>query len=163
MARTSKSGPKESAGLLLFRHRDGKVEVLLGHPGGPFWARKDEGAWSIPKGLIEPGEDKLAAARREFAEETGHAPAGAVIALGALKQPGGKIVWAWAIEGDWDERELASNTFAMEWPRGSGRTQAFPELDRAGWFSLDEAGRKIIKGQAAFLDHLTRHLDEPAA
>jgi predicted NUDIX family NTP pyrophosphohydrolase len=147
--------PLESAGLMLFRRSaGGNLEVLLVHPGGPFWARKDEGAWTIPKGLIEQNEDKLAAARREFSEETGHTPQGTALSLGWLRQAGGKVVHAWAIEGDWDVAALNSNAFSMEWPRGSGRLKSFPEVDRAQWFGLDEARVKILKGQAGFLDRL---------
>jgi predicted NUDIX family NTP pyrophosphohydrolase len=144
----------QSAGLLLFRQRDKHVQVLLGHPGGPFWSRKDEGAWTIPKGLIGPGESPLLAARREFAEETGYPPAGEAIALGNARQPGGKVVHVWAIEEDWDPADLQSNTFEMEWPPRSGQRQSFPELDRASWFGVAAARLKILKGQAAFLDRL---------
>ena len=148
------SSKLQSAGLLLFRQMDGDIEVLLGHPGGPFWRRKDEGAWTIPKGLIAPGESQLSAARREFAEETGHDPSGDSIPLGSATQPGGKVVHAWAIEGDWDPADLASNTFEMEWPPRSGRRQSFPEIDRAVWFRVAEAREKILKGQAVFIDRL---------
>ena len=127
---------------------------MLGHPGGPFWSRKDQGAWTIPKGLMEPGESPLSAAQREFAEETGYRPGGEAIPLGSAKQPGGKVVHVWAIEADWDPAELQSNTFEMEWPPRSGRRQSFPELDRASWFSVAEARLKILKGQAVFLDYL---------
>jgi predicted NUDIX family NTP pyrophosphohydrolase len=144
----------QSAGLLLFRHSDGDTEVLLGHPGGPFWRRKDLGAWSIPKGLIAPGENPLAAARREFAEETGHHPRGETIPLGNAKQPGGKIVHVWAVQDDWDTAGLQSNTFQMEWPPRSGRRQSFPEIDRADWFNIADARLKILKGQAIFIDRL---------
>ena len=144
----------QSAGLLLFRQRDKNVQVLLGHPGGPFWSRKDQGAWTIPKGLIGPSESPLSAAQREFAEETGYRPGGEAIPLGSAKQPGGKVVHVWAIEEDWDPADLQSNTFEMEWPPRSGRRQSFPEIDRASWFSVAEARLKILKGQAVFLDHL---------
>ena len=130
------------------------MEVLLVHPGGPLWARKDEGAWSIPKGEMEEGEDPLAAARREFAEETGAAPEGEFAALQPVKQPGGKLVYAWAIRGDFDPASLRCNTFSMEWPPRSGRRREFPEVDRAQWFPLAEARRKILKGQAPLLDQL---------
>jgi predicted NUDIX family NTP pyrophosphohydrolase len=146
----------QSAGLLLFRQRDKHVQVLLGHPGGPFWIRKDQGAWTIPKGLIGPGESPLSAARREFAEETGYRPAGEAIALGGARQPGGKVVHVWAIEEDWDPTDLQSNTFKMEWPPRSGQRQSFPELDRASWFGVAEARLKILKGQAVFLDRLLK-------
>ena len=148
----------QSAGLLLFRQRDKKVQVLLAHPGGPFWSRKDQGVWTIPKGLIGPSESLLSAAQREFAEETGYRPGGEAIPLGSAKQPGGKVVHVWAIEEDWDPVDLRSNTFEMEWPPRSGRRQSFPELDRASWFGVAEARLKILKGQAAFLDHLLETL-----
>jgi predicted NUDIX family NTP pyrophosphohydrolase len=143
---------------LLFRQRDKKVQVLLAHPGGPFWSRKDQGVWTIPKGLIGPSESLLSAAQREFAEETGYRPGGEAIPLGSAKQPGGKVVHVWAIEGDWDPVDLQSNTFEMEWPPRSGRRQSFPEIDRASWFGIVEARLKILKGQAAFLDHLLETL-----
>lgn len=149
--------PLHTAGILLYRRRGGVLEVLLVHPGGPFWARKDLGAWSIPKGLCDPGEDPLAAARREFEEETGCAVDGECIPLGELRQPSGKIVHAWAVEGDLDAGRIRSNTFAMEWPRGSGAMREFPEVDRAEWFDLDAARARIIKGQAPFLDRLAQH------
>ena len=144
----------QSAGLLLFRRRDKHVQVLLGHPGGPFWSRKDQGAWTIPKGLIAPGESPRSTAQREFAEETGHCPRGQAIPLGTAKQPGGKVMYVWAIQDDWDPAHLQSNTFEMEWPPRSGRRQSFPEIDRASWFSVAEARFKILKGQAVFLDRL---------
>lgn len=151
-----------SAGLLLFREASGGVEVLLIHPGGPFWKNKDDGAWSIPKGLCEPGEDLLVAARREFEEETGFSVPEEAIALAPLRQPGGKVVHAWAVRRDLDAAAARSNTFFMEWPPGSGRQMAFPEADRAEWFSLETARRKILKGQAPFLDQLERKLAETA-
>jgi predicted NUDIX family NTP pyrophosphohydrolase len=144
----------QSAGLLLFRPRDNHIQVLLGHPGGPFWRRRDQGVWTIPKGLIAPGESSLSTALREFVEETGHRPAGEPLALGSAKQPGGKVVHVWAVQGDWDPVELQSNTFEMEWPPRSGRRQEFPEIDRAAWFSIAEARAKILKGQAVFMDRL---------
>jgi predicted NUDIX family NTP pyrophosphohydrolase len=137
---------KISAGILLFRRRP-DLEVLLAHPGGPFWAKKDAGSWSIPKGLADEGEDLLAAAKREFLEETGVTVEGEFLDLGAHKQPGGKTVVAWAHEGDFDPASLASNMFSLEWPPRSGRTAQFPEVDRAAWFSIDEALMKINKGQ----------------
>lgn len=143
-----------SAGLLLFRRSAQGPEVLLAHPGGPYWRHKDAGAWGIPKGEPEPGEDLLAAARREFAEETGCTPAGDGVSLGAARQPGGKLVHVWAVEGDWDPAALSSNTFEMEWPPRSGRRASFPEVDRAAWFDLDAARMRILKGQAVFLDRL---------
>ncbi len=148
--------PKESAGLLLFRRRAGELEVFLVHPGGPFWAKKDQAAWSIPKGEFSSGEEPLAAAKREFAEETGFTPGGAYRALGSHKQPGGKIVHAWAVEADCDPAAIRSNTFTMEWPPRSGRKQEFPEIDRAAWFALAAAREKIHKGQVAVLDALAR-------
>src|SRR5262245_6260865 len=138
--------PKTSAALLLFRRRD-TLEVLIAHMGGPFWARKDAGAWSIPKGEYTV-EEPLDAARREFAEEMGsQAPSGEVISLGSVKQSGGKVVTAFAIEGDFDLAGFHSNTFELEWPRGSGRTQEFPEVDRAEWVTVDVAREKLVKGQ----------------
>jgi predicted NUDIX family NTP pyrophosphohydrolase len=145
---------KRSAGLLLFKRRDGKVQVFLVHPGGPFWRKKDAGAWSIPKGEYEEGEDPLAAAKREFEEETGIKPQGKFIALGEIKQPSGKVVSAWAFEGDCSPKEIQSNTFSMEWPPKSGHKREFPEVDRADWFALDDARRRIVKGQIGFLDRL---------
>ena len=145
---------KQSAGLLLYRHKDDGVEILLGHPGGPFWRNKDLGSWSIPKGLIVEGETPLAAAKREFAEETGHRPRAKSLPLGEARQPGGKIVHVWAVEDDWEPIELQSNMFEMEWPPRSGQRQTFSELDRAEWFGIPEARTKILKGQAVFLDRL---------
>ncbi len=150
--------PKKSAGLLLFREPEGKLEVLLAHPGGPFWSKKDDGAWSIPKGEIAEGEDPLTAARREFEEEMGAFPEGEFIALDAVKQPGGKLVYAWALRGDFDPAQLKSNTFSIEWPPKSGRQKEFPEVDRAEWFPLDAARTKISKGQIALLDQLQAKL-----
>jgi predicted NUDIX family NTP pyrophosphohydrolase len=148
-----------SAGLLLFRRSGSALEVMLVHMGGPFWSRRDSGAWSIPKGEHGPAEDPLAAARREFAEETGlAAPAGDPIDLGVVRQRSGKLVHAWAIEADLDVAEITSNTFALEWPRGSGRIREFPEVDRAGWFELDAAREKLVKGQAPFLQTLAERL-----
>ena len=138
----------------MYRRRAGTLEVFLVHPGGPFWARKDAGAWSIPKGEIDPTEEPLAAARREFAEETGLAAAGAFRPLAPVTQAGGKIVQAWAVEGDLDPSILQSNTFSIEWPPRSGRQRTFPEVDRAAWFSLDVAREKINPAQAALLDEL---------
>ncbi len=146
--------PKKSAGLLIFRQVSGYLEVLLVHPGGPFWAKKDEGAWSIPKGLLEEGEEPQAAAKREFVEETGFVPEGEMIPLEPLLQPSGKLVYAWAMRGNFDPALLKSNTFSMEWPTKSGQKADFPEVDRADWFCLDEARKKISKGQLGFLDQL---------
>jgi predicted NUDIX family NTP pyrophosphohydrolase len=150
----------QSAGLLLFRVRDNYIQVLLGHPGGPFWRRRDQGVWTIPKGLISPGETSLAAAMREFAEETGHRPAGKPFALGSETQPGGKVVHVWAVQGDWDPAELQSNTFEMEWPPRSGQRQEFPEIDHAAWFGIAEARAKILKGQAVFIKRLLEAIDK---
>jgi predicted NUDIX family NTP pyrophosphohydrolase len=150
--------PQRSAGILLYRHRRGGVEVLLVHPGGPFWAGKDEGVWSIPKGLYATGEDPLAAARREFAEETGAEVDGEAVALGSFRQSSAKIVDAWAIEGEFDPAGLKSNTFTLEWPPRSGTIREVPEVDRAGWFTPEEAARKILKGQRPILEALLRQL-----
>jgi predicted NUDIX family NTP pyrophosphohydrolase len=146
--------PKQSAGLLLFRESHGAIEVLLVHPGGPFWARKDAGAWSIPKGEFDAGEEPLTAARREFEEETGQAVTGEFIALQPVRQPSGKVVHAWAVRADFDPARLRSNTFTIEWPPKSGRSREFPEVDRAAWFALDEARKKIQPGQRPLLDQL---------
>lgn len=152
--------PKLSAGLLLYRVRSGHVEVLIGHPGGPFWARKDDGAWSIPKGEYDSGEDPWQAAVREFAEELGSpAPPGPRIALEPVKQPSGKVLSVFAVGADFDTAEARSNTFSMEWPRGSGRLQEFPELDRVAWLPVAQARRKLLKGHRVFLDRLMAHPD----
>jgi predicted NUDIX family NTP pyrophosphohydrolase len=150
--------PKTAAGLLLYRRGPSGVEVLLAHPGGPFWVRKDLGAWTIPKGEIGPGEEPVVAARREFREEIGLDVSGPIEPLGQIKQPGGKVVRVWTAEGDFDPAQLASNTFEMEWPKGSGRMRVFPEVDRASWFDLAEARRRILPGQAPFLDALVAAL-----
>jgi len=149
---------KRSAGILLYRQGPGKLEVLLIHPGGPFWTRKDLGAWSIPKGEIGESEDPLAAARRELREETGLDPDGEFIALEPIRQRSGKIVLAWALAGDCDPATITSNTFEMEWPPKSGRMQDFPEVDRAEWFALPEARAKILPAQEPLLDQLQRRL-----
>jgi predicted NUDIX family NTP pyrophosphohydrolase len=150
--------PKLSAGVLLYRVCDGVVEVLIAHPGGPFWARKDNGVWSIPKGEYTDGEDPWMAAQREFLEELGLAvPAGPRIDLGPLKQPSGKVVTAFAIHGDLDVTDARSNTFELEWPKGSGTMRDFPEVDRVGWFAAAQARTKLLKGQRAFLDRLMTH------
>jgi predicted NUDIX family NTP pyrophosphohydrolase len=146
--------PRHSAGILLYRRRKGSMEVLLVHPGGPFWAGKDDGAWSIPKGEYARGEEPLAAARREFAEETGVRVEGEAVALGSFRQSSAKIVDAWAIEGDFDPAALRSNTFTMEWPPRSGRMREVPEVDRAAWFTPEEAARKLLKGQRPILEAL---------
>ena len=150
--------PKASAGLLMFRRCGEGPEVLLVHPGGPFWTRRDQGAWSIPKGEFAPDEDPLAAARREFEEETGIWPEGEFIPLSPRRQPGGKVVHAWAFEGDCDPTAIVSNTFVMEWPPRSGRRQEFPEVDRAAWFPLEEAKRKLLSGQVGLIEELERSL-----
>jgi predicted NUDIX family NTP pyrophosphohydrolase len=147
---------KRSAGLLLYRIRKGAMEVFLAHPGGPYWANKDLGVWSIPKGEIDEGEDPLEAARREFEEETGFCPEGVFRELTPVRQRSGKIVHAWAVEGDCDPAAIRSNTFSMEWPPRSGRQQEFPEVDRAGWFAVDCAKEKILEGQRGLLDELRR-------
>jgi predicted NUDIX family NTP pyrophosphohydrolase len=147
-----------SAGLLLFRRVDGRLEIFLAHPGGPFWVRRDEGAWTIPKGGVEPGEDPLDAARREFIEETGITPSGEFIPLGSVRQRAGKIVHGWAWEGDADATTIISNMTQTEWPRGSGRRITYPEVDRCGWFSPEEARQRMNPAQAAFIDRLQQHL-----
>jgi predicted NUDIX family NTP pyrophosphohydrolase len=151
---------RRSGGIFLYRLRDGVPEVLLGHPGGPLFARKDETVWSALKGEIEPGEDPFEVARREFEEETGHpAPDGSPIDLGEIRQKGGKVVTAWALEGDLDPALARSNTFEMEWPPRSGRSAEFPEIDRVEWFDLDTARRKVNPAQVALLDRLAEALD----
>jgi predicted NUDIX family NTP pyrophosphohydrolase len=153
---------KISAGVLLFRRRPAGVEVMLVHPGGPFWAKKDLGAWSIPKGLADEGEDLLAAAKREFLEETGTAVEGEFLDLGAFRQPGGKTIVAWACEADFDPAALKSNTFSLEWPPRSGKTAEFPEVDKAAWYSIDEAVEKATKGQRPIVAALAERLDAAA-
>lgn len=151
---------RTSAGILLFRRGDGQLEVLLGHPGGPFGRAKDLGHWTLPKGEVEADEEFLAVACREFEEETGHPPPSATfIPLGETRQKGGKIVWAWACEGDLDPATSLSNTFMMEWPPGSGRLSEFPEIDRVAWFAPDEARRRLKAAQAVFVDRLEAHLE----
>jgi predicted NUDIX family NTP pyrophosphohydrolase len=146
---------RRSAGLLLFRHADQGLEVLLGHMGGPFWARKDAGAWTIPKGEPDPGEDLETTARREFAEELGlPVPAGRLHPLGEVRQSSGKVVTAWALEGDVDPDDVVPGTFELEWPPRSGRRQTFPELDRVAWFDLDTARAKVVTAQDVLLDRL---------
>jgi predicted NUDIX family NTP pyrophosphohydrolase len=146
--------PKASAGLMLYRVRDGALEVLLVHPGGPFWAKKDLGAWTIPKGQVEPEEDQLAAARREFEEELGLAPRGEFFALGTVTQKAGKVIRAWAFEGDCEPNAIKSNSFVIEWPPRSGKQQTFPEIDRAAFFGIEEAQRKINPAQVELLSRL---------
>jgi predicted NUDIX family NTP pyrophosphohydrolase len=150
------SGP--SAGLLLFRQEANGIELFLAHPGGPFWERRDTGAWTIPKGLSEESEDLLAAACREFQEETGVSPQGPFIPLGSVRQKAGKVVHAWAWEGDADPARVSSNTMQTEWPRGSGRWLTFPEVDRCAWFSPEIAREKINPAQAEFIDRLEAEL-----
>jgi predicted NUDIX family NTP pyrophosphohydrolase len=152
--------PVRSAGILLYRRGAAGPEVLLVHPGGPFWARKDEGAWSIPKGETADGESAVDCARREFAEETGSTLSlDDLVELGEVRQRSGKRVSAWAAEGDLDPESVRSNTFELEWPPRSGRTETFPEVDRAAWFALDEAARRLLPAQVDFLDRLREHLD----
>ena len=143
----------------MYRLRESRVEVFLVHPGGPFWAKKDLGAWSIPKGEYATGEDPLDAARREFAEETGFAPSGEFIPLGTVRQSGGKLVSVWAVEGDCDPAQVKSNVCMIEWPPRSGRKIEIPEVDQAGWFSLDEARERILKSQAPVIDLLLQRLN----
>jgi predicted NUDIX family NTP pyrophosphohydrolase len=151
--------PKRSAGLLLYRTADGVLEVLIGHPGGPFWARKDDGAWTILKGEYTEDEDPWEAAQREFAEELGMpAPAGDRVDLGTIRQPSGKVLTVFAVAATLDVTVAHSNTFELEWPRGSGRIQTFPEIDRVGWFPVTQARTKLLKGHVAFLDRLMQHL-----
>ena len=152
---------KESAGIVLYRYRDSTLEIFLVHPGGPFWKNKDSGAWSIPKGEFDLREDPLQAARREFHEETGCSVDGSFIALGPVRQAGGKIVHAWAVEGDCEAESISSNSFTIEWPPRSRQRKEFPEVDRAGWFSLQLAREKILKGQLMLLDKLQRILKDP--
>jgi predicted NUDIX family NTP pyrophosphohydrolase len=146
---------KHSAGILMFRRKPtAKVELLLVHPGGPFWAKKDESSWSLPKGEFSDDEDALLAARREFQEETGATVDGDFLTLSPVKQKSGKTIFAWAVEGDWDPRSLSSNTFELEWPRGSGKVRSYPEVDKAGWFDARTARIKLHPGQVAFVDQL---------
>ncbi|MBC8007901.1 MAG: NUDIX domain-containing protein [Prolixibacteraceae bacterium] len=154
---------KISAGILLYRMRTGTPEVFLVHPGGPFWVRKDVGAWSIPKGESEGGADLLDTAKREFFEETGSPIDGKFVSLTPLKQRSGKLVHAWAVEGDIDAASVRSNTFSMEWPPRSGKQQEFPEVDKGGWFTLSAAREKLLAGQLGFLDELeTKHFPPSA-
>lgn len=147
-----------SGGILLYRYEHGELQVMLVHPGGPFWANKDEGAWSIPKGVFEDNESPLEAARREFTEETGFDVDGEFIELGQARQRSNKVVHVWALEKTVDAAAARSNTFTMEWPRNSGQTREYPEADRAAWFNFDQARRKILRGQAEFLDRLADRL-----
>jgi len=151
--------PKKSAGLLLYRKKRGSMEVFLVHPGGPFWANKDDGAWSIPKGEFDAGEEALEAAKREFREETGLAAVGEYRPLKPIRQTGGKVVHAWAVDCDLDAGAVKSDTFSMEWPRGSGKMREFQEIDRAEWFKIDSARRKILKSQLGLLEQLEQAVD----
>lgn len=155
--------PLVSAGLLLYRRTAAEAEVFLVHPGGPYWARKDEGAWSVPKGLVDPGEDELECARREFREETGFEirTCGAAQDLGTFRQPGGKVLHIWAVEGDCDPEQLRSNLFTMEWPPRSGHSAQFPEVDRGGWFARPQALPKVVRGQRPILEKFFGSLTTP--
>jgi predicted NUDIX family NTP pyrophosphohydrolase len=156
----AKAAKKNSAGILPYRRvAGGSLEVLLVHPGGPFWAKKDEGAWSVTKGEFEPEEDGFAAAKREFAEETGTTVEGNFLGLKPLKQKSGKVVHAWAVEWDWDPSKLVSNAFEIEWPRGSGNVKSYPEVDKAAWFDVATARIKILAGQVGFIDELIACLE----
>jgi predicted NUDIX family NTP pyrophosphohydrolase len=156
---TADAAGRRSAGLLLYRDTGADVEVLLAHMGGPFWERRDEGAWSVPKGEYGPGETPEAAARREFEEELGlPSPEGPYVPLGEARQSSGKTVTVWAVEADLDPALVVPGTFTMEWPRGSGHVQEFPEIDRVGWFGLGPARTKLVAGQRVFLDRLADHL-----
>lgn len=160
MSRIDKTGIT-SAGILLYRRREGRLELLLAHPGGPFWVTKDLGHWTIPKGEVEPGEDLLDVARREFAEETGHEITGAAfVSLGEIRQKSGKVVIAWGVEGDLDPATARSNTFTMEWPPNSGRQESFPEIDRVEWFAPTEARERLKAAQVPFIDRLVTTLLE---
>jgi predicted NUDIX family NTP pyrophosphohydrolase len=155
---------RKSAALLLYRRRRGALEVLLAHPGGPIWARRDAGAWSVPKGEIEGGEEPQAVARREFEEETGQpAPDGDLVSLGEVRQKSGKVVTAWAVEGDLDPATSKSNTFPLEWPPGSGNWVDIPEVDRVAWFGLEEARTRLNPAQVVFVDRLAEATPEPRA
>jgi len=149
---------KKSAGILLYRFREGELQAFLVHPGGPFWARKDKAAWSIPKGEFDDSEDPLEAAKREFQEETGMPVTGDFIDLGECRQPSRKIIYAWAVEGDCDPAAIKSNTFEMEWPPKSGKYKSFPEVDKAAWFSAGDAKEKLHKGQVVLIDRLAEAL-----
>ena len=151
---------KKSAGILLYRFHNDLTEVLLVHPGGPYWAKKDLGAWSVPKGEFEPGENPLDAAKRELEEETGIKTEGNFIELTPVKQKSGKLVYAWALQKDIDPADIESNSFEMEWPPRSGMKKSFPEIDKAAWFNMDEAGSKIIDGQMPFFNELEAKLNE---
>jgi predicted NUDIX family NTP pyrophosphohydrolase len=152
---------RQSAGILMYRRRADRTEVFLIHPGGPFWSRKDDGAWSIPKGEFTSEEPPLDAARREFQEETGFAVSGDFTAMEPIRQAGGKVVHTWVVEGECDAAAVKSNTFSMEWPPRSGQWKTFPEADRAGWFALDQAETKILKSQRPLLDQFRRLIKGP--
>ena len=149
---------RTSAGIVLYRKKAGSLEIFLVHAGGPFWKGKDKGAWSIPKGEFTEGEDPLSVAKREFREETGQTIEGVFDSLNPVKQKGGKIVYAWAVEGDADADDIVSNTFKQEWPYKSGKWITIPEVDKAGWFTVDEAKEKINSAQAAFIDELVERI-----
>jgi predicted NUDIX family NTP pyrophosphohydrolase len=153
---SGRKASRKSAGILLYRRTLTGIEVFLVHPGGPFWTNRDSGAWTVPKGEVGTDEDSLAAARREFHEETGARVDGEFLELAPVRQPSGKVVHAWAVEGDVDAAAITSNTFSIEWPPKSGRMRAFPEIDRGGWFTLVEARDKLLPGQRALLDQLTQ-------
>ena len=148
-----------SAGLLLYRYVDCRLQLMLVHPGGPFWAKRDAGAWSIPKGIYKQDEHPLQAAKREFKEETGFEIEGDFIDLGEIKQPSGKIIHAWAIECDIDTENIVSNTFRLEWPRNSGNVREYPEIDKGEWFDISQARHKILKGQSGFIEKLLEALN----
>ena len=164
MTRAEKNmAKKQSAGILMYRLRGATLEVFLVHPGGPFWAKKDVGAWSIPKGELGEAEDRLQAAKREFQEETGFCAEGDFMELTPLKQPGGKIVHGWAVKGDCDAESIKSNTFWLEWPPRSGKRREFPEADRAQWFPMERAKEKILKGQVGLLEELRQRIETESA
>lgn len=152
----------QSAGILLFRVKDERLQMLLAHPGGPFWAGKDEGAWSIPKGMFDNDEEPLQAAKRELFEETGIIAEGEFIDLGSIRLPSRKIVHIWAIKSDWNATKITSNNFCLEWPKGSGIQREYPEIDRVEWFDVEAARKKIVKGQAGFIDRLAK-IAEPGS
>ena len=152
--------PKKSAGILLYRMRNKALELFLVHPGGPFWAKKDDGAWSIPKGEFDDDEEPLAAAKREFEEETGIKISGEFIQLNPIKQKSGKIVYAWAVEGNIDPEKIKSNSFEIEWPPKSGKMKTFPEIDKAAWFNLSDALTKINAGQLSLIKELENRLQQ---
>jgi predicted NUDIX family NTP pyrophosphohydrolase len=146
--------PQKSAGIVLYRIQNNSIEVFLVHPGGPYWSKKDDGAWSIPKGEFDENEEPLAAAKREFEEETGIKISGGFLQLNPVKQKGGKLVYAWAVEGDIDPAKIKSNSFEIEWPPRSGKMKSFPEIDKAAWFQISDAKKKIIEAQSALIKEL---------